>query len=81
MNCQDDDKLFAEGIKEIADWLNLESKAQEIIRIYLNVSCAFDCDEINGRSLESCHIAKSRYKHGIRSVTSKYIISSPQMVH
>ncbi|PIK58797.1 hypothetical protein BSL78_04256 [Apostichopus japonicus] len=36
MNCQDDDKLFTDGIKEIADWLNIESNAQEIIRIYLN---------------------------------------------
>lgn len=34
--CQEDDKLFSEGIKEIADWLNKETNLHEIVRIYIN---------------------------------------------
>ena len=31
-------RLYADGIKEIADWLNSPDNEQEMVRIYLNVS-------------------------------------------
>lgn len=38
IGCQEDDKLYSDGIKEIADWVNTDGNQFELLRIYINVS-------------------------------------------
>ena len=38
LECSESDRLFSDGIKEIADWINLPGNGQEMVRVYMNVS-------------------------------------------
>ena len=38
--CSVTDRLFSEGIKEIADWLDQPGNEHELVKIYMNVSLA-----------------------------------------
>ncbi|XP_022081061.1 uncharacterized protein LOC110974050 [Acanthaster planci] len=36
LECSETDPLFSDGIKEIADWINLPGNGEEMVRIYMN---------------------------------------------
>lgn len=38
LECSITDRLFSEGIKEIADWLDQPGNEHELVKIYMNVS-------------------------------------------
>lgn len=52
IGCQEDDKLYSDGIKEIADWVNTDGNQFELLRIYINEKQDQGHDELMNDPIE-----------------------------